>query len=125
MQGTSLSEAWVILTEKLIQLVEENVPVSKVSSAAHHKNLYVSHQCMVAIQKKNIQKKYLHNKSDQNYTQYKIAVAVFWGRIVRPEILNSYFCFFFYVLRSMRILRESLCLFHFNVFLFIFFFYEK
>ena len=54
LQGTSLSEAWEIYTEKLIQLVEENVPVSKVSSAADHKNRYVSHQCMVAI-KKNIQ----------------------------------------------------------------------
>ena len=53
LQGTSLSEAWEILTEKLIQLVEENVPVSKVSSAADHKTPYVSHKCMVAI--KNIQ----------------------------------------------------------------------
>ena len=48
MHETSLSEAW----QKLIQLVEENVPVSKVSSAADHKTPYVSHQCMVAIKKK-------------------------------------------------------------------------
>ena len=34
LQGTILSEALETLTEKLIQLVEENVPVSKVSSAA-------------------------------------------------------------------------------------------
>ena len=74
LQGTSLSEAWEILTEKLIQLVEENVPVSKVSSAADQKTPYVSHQCMVAIKKKHTKwQKYLHNKSDQNYTQYKIA----------------------------------------------------
>ena len=38
LQGTSLSEAWEILTEKLIQLVEKYVPVSKVSSAADHKS---------------------------------------------------------------------------------------
>ena len=41
LQGTSLSEAWEILTEKLIQLVEENVPVSKVSSATDQKTPYV------------------------------------------------------------------------------------
>ena len=29
------------------------------------------------------------------------------------------------MMRSMRILRELFCLFHFNVFLFILFFYEK
>ena len=44
LQKTSLSEAWEILTEKLIQSVEENVPVSKVSSGADRKTLYVIHQ---------------------------------------------------------------------------------
>ena len=68
LQGTSLSEAWEILTEKLIQLVEENVRVSKVSSAADPKNPYVSHQYMVAIKKKHTKwQKYLHNKSDPNH----------------------------------------------------------
>ena len=75
LQGTSLSEEWEILTEELIQLLEENVNVSKVSSAADHKNLYVSNQYMVAIKKKNHTKwqKYLHIKSEQKYIQYKIA----------------------------------------------------
>ena len=49
LQESSLSEAWGILTEKLIQSLEENVPVSKVSSAADRKLLRVRHQCMVAI----------------------------------------------------------------------------
>ena len=60
MQGTSLSEAWGILTEKLIQLVEENVPVSKVSSAADHTNQYVSHQYMIAIKKKKYKMAKIH-----------------------------------------------------------------
>ena len=34
---------------KLIQLVEENVPVSKVSSAADRRNLYVSHECITLV----------------------------------------------------------------------------
>ena len=36
LQGTCLSEAWEILTDNFIQLVEENVPVNKVPSAADH-----------------------------------------------------------------------------------------
>ena len=69
MQGTSLPEAWEILTEKLIQVVEENVPVSKVSSAADHKNPYVSHQCMGAIKKKKKTYKMAKNTYITNQTK--------------------------------------------------------
>ena len=52
LQELSLPEAWGTLTEKLIQLVEENVPVRKVSNGAGRKSPYESRQCMVAIKKK-------------------------------------------------------------------------
>ena len=51
LHGLSLSETWEILTEKLIKLIEENVPVRKVSNEAGRKNPYVSQQCMEAIRK--------------------------------------------------------------------------
>ena len=53
LHGLSLSETWEILTEKLIKLIEENVPVRKVSNEAGRKNPYVSQQCMEAIRKKH------------------------------------------------------------------------
>ena len=74
LQELSLPEAWETLTEKLIQLIEENVPVRKVSNDAGMKNPYVSCQCMVAIKQKHTKwQKYLHNKTEHNYTQYKVA----------------------------------------------------
>ena len=74
LHGLSLSEAWEILTEKHIKLIEENVPVRKVSNEAGRKNPYVSQQCMEAIRKKHTKwQKYLHNKTEENYTQYKAA----------------------------------------------------
>ena len=74
LQELSLPEAWEALTEKLIQLVEENVPVCKVSNEAGRKHPYVSRQCMVAIKKKHTKwHKYLNNKTEQNYTKYKVA----------------------------------------------------
>ena len=42
LHGLSLSETWEILTEKLIKLIEENVPVRMVSNEAGRKNPYVS-----------------------------------------------------------------------------------
>ena len=51
--GLSLTEAWETLTEKLIKLVEEYVPVSKVSNGADRKNPYVNRQSLVAIKKKH------------------------------------------------------------------------
>ena len=44
LHGLSLSETWEILTEKLIKLIEENVPVRKVSNEAGRKKPYVSQQ---------------------------------------------------------------------------------
>ena len=55
LHGLSLLETWEILTEKLIKLIEENVPVLKVSNEAGRKNPYVSQQCMEAIRKKTYQ----------------------------------------------------------------------
>ena len=70
LHGLSLSETWEILTEKLVKLIEENVPVRKVSNGAGRKNPYVSQQCMEAIWKKHTKwQKYLHNKTEENYTQ--------------------------------------------------------
>ena len=72
--GLSLTEAWETLTEKLIKLVEEYVPVSKVSNGADRKNPYVNRQSLIAIKKKHTKwQKFLHNKTDHNYTQYKMA----------------------------------------------------
>ena len=74
LMGLSLTEAWETLTEKLIKLVEEYVPVSKVSNGADRKNPYVNRQSLIAIKKKHTKwQKFLHNKTDHNYTQYKMA----------------------------------------------------
>ena len=74
LQGLGLSESWEILTEKRIKLVEQNVPVSKVSGGTDRKNPYVNHQCMTAIKKKHSKwQNFVHNKTDQNHTQFKIA----------------------------------------------------
>ena len=48
------------------------------------------------------------------------------GGIGRRVILyGDFFSIFFYVLRSMRILRELFCLFHLMSFCLYYFFYEK
>ena len=74
MQGLSLAESWEILTEKIIKLVEEQIPVSKVSGRSGKKSPYVNHQSITAIKKKHTKwLKYQHSKTDENYTQYKIA----------------------------------------------------
>ena len=74
MQGLSLAEAWKILTEKIIKLVEEQIPVSKGSGGSLKKNPYVNHQSITAIKKKHTNwLKYQHCKTNENYTQYKIA----------------------------------------------------
>ena len=49
-------------------IVEENVPVSKGSSAADHKTPYVRQQYMIAIRKKTYKMAKI-----LNYTQYKAA----------------------------------------------------
>ena len=53
MQGLSLAEAWEILTEKIIKLAEEQIPVSKSSGRSIKKNPYVNHQSITAIKKKH------------------------------------------------------------------------
>ena len=58
----------------VLLVVEEQIPVSKVSVGSDKKNLYVNHQSIAAIKKKHTKwLKYQHSKTDENYTQYKIA----------------------------------------------------
>lgn len=89
MQGLSLSEAWEILTDKLINFIENHVPVSKVSNDSGKKNPYVTHQCKTAIKKKHTKwLKFQYCKSDQHYDEYKVA-----RNIVTSELRKSKYCY--------------------------------
>ena len=66
--GCDLSASWEKLTEKLSNLIESHIPVSKVSSGSAKK----SPKCHEAIRKKHTKwEKYLHSKTNQNYEIYK------------------------------------------------------
>ena len=62
------------LADKIIKLVEHNVPVCKASKDTGKKCPYANHQCLQAIKQKHSKwTKYQHCKSDTNYDQYKKA----------------------------------------------------
>ena len=72
--GVDLSASWEILTEKLSNLIETYIPVSKVSSGTGKKTPYITQDCHNAIRKKHSKwEKYLHCKTNQNYEIYKDA----------------------------------------------------
>ena len=72
--GVDLSASWEILTEKLSNLIETYMPVSKVSSGTGKKTPYITQNCHNVIRKKHsIWEKYLHCKTNQNYEIYKDA----------------------------------------------------
>ena len=70
--GCDLSASWEKLTEKLSNLIESHIPVSKVSSGSAKKSPYITQRCHEAIRKKHTKwEKYLHCKTNQNYEIYK------------------------------------------------------
>ena len=72
--GVDLSASWEILTEKLSNLIETYIPVSKVSSGTGKKTPYITQNCHNAIRKKHSKwEKYLRCKTNQNYEIYKDA----------------------------------------------------
>ena len=72
--GVDLSASWEILTEKLSNLIETYIPVSKVSSGTGKKTPHITQNCHNAIRKKHSKwEKYLHCKTNQNYEIYKDA----------------------------------------------------
>ena len=74
LERLSLSESWENLVDKLINLIESNVPVCKANRDTVKKCPYVNHECLVAIKNKHSKwTKFQHCKSDNNYNQYKIA----------------------------------------------------
>ena len=74
LERLSLSESWENLVDKLINLIESNVPVCRANRDTVKKCPYVNHECLVAIKNKHSKwTKFQHCKSDNNYNQYKIA----------------------------------------------------
>ena len=74
LQGLNLTELWETLADKIIQLVEVNIPVCGATLGAVKKCPYANHQCLQAIKQKHSKwSKYQHCKSDRNYEEYKTA----------------------------------------------------
>ena len=74
LQRLDLAESWDTLADKIIKLVEHNVPVCKASKDTGKKCPYANHQCLQAIKQKHSKwTKYQHCKTDTNYDQYKKA----------------------------------------------------
>lgn len=74
LEGIDLSASWEILTEKISNLLETYIPVSKVSSGTGKKTPYITQSCYTAIRSKHTKwEKYLHCKTSQNYEIYKQA----------------------------------------------------
>ena len=69
----SLAESWKVFANKIIKLVESDIPECKGPRDPTKKNPYVNNCCLTAIKQKHSKwTKYLHCKSDGNYYQYKI-----------------------------------------------------
>ena len=69
-----LSRSWTFFAEKLVELTEQNIPVSKVRDGRHKKNPYVTNSGLEAIKKKHTRwLKYQYCKTPENYTKYKQA----------------------------------------------------
>lgn len=74
LQRLSLSESWTVFADKIIKLVESNIPECKGPRDPAKKKPYVYKHCLTAIKQKHSKwTKYIHCKSDGNYNQYKIA----------------------------------------------------
>ncbi|MEW8547739.1 MAG: hypothetical protein AB2693_29880, partial [Candidatus Thiodiazotropha sp.] len=73
-QRLSLSESWKVLADKIIQLVESNIPECRGTHETAKRSPYVTKNCLTAIKQKHSKwTKYQHCKSDNNYDQYKQA----------------------------------------------------
>ena len=69
----SLAESWKVFANKIIKLVESDIPECKGPRDPTKKKPYVNNCCLTAIKQKHSKwTKYLHCKSDGNYYQYKI-----------------------------------------------------
>ena len=74
LQRLDLAESWDTLADKIIKLVELNVPLCKTSKDTGKKCPYANNQCLQAIKQKHSKwAKYQHCKTDTNYDQYKKA----------------------------------------------------
>ena len=74
LQRLYLAASWDTLADKIIKLVEHNVPVCKNSKDTGKNCPYANHQCLQAIKQKHSKwTKYQHCKTDTNYDQYKKA----------------------------------------------------
>ena len=74
LQGPSLTESCETLADKIIQLVEVNIPVCKATLGAVKKCPYANHQCLQAIKQKHSKwTKYQHCKADRNCKEFKTA----------------------------------------------------
>ena len=74
LEGIDLSASWEMLTEKISNLLEIYIPVSKVSSGTGKKTPYITQSHHDAIRTKHAKwEKYLHCKTSQNYEIYKHA----------------------------------------------------
>ena len=73
LQRLSLTASWETLADKIIQLVEVNIPVFKATLGVVKKCPYANHQYLQAIKQKHSKcTKYQHCKSDRNMKQPEI-----------------------------------------------------
>lgn len=71
MDGKNTSEMWECFTDNINQLVEENVPVCKTNPANRPKTPWINEPALASIRHKRCTwKKYMHCRTDHNYTRY-------------------------------------------------------
>ena len=74
LNGLDLAQSWTYFAEKLVELTESFIPVSKVRDEGKKNNPYVTRSGREAIKKKHTKwQKYKHCKTAANYEVYKTA----------------------------------------------------
>jgi hypothetical protein len=74
LEECDISRSWDTFAERIEELIEKYIPVSKVVVGGTRHNPFVDNSCLRAIkEKKKRWTKYLYCKSDINYERYKIA----------------------------------------------------
>ena len=74
LNGLDLAQSWTYFAEKLVELTELFIPVSKVRDEGKKNNPYVTRSGREAIKKKHTKwQKYKHCKTTANYEVYKKA----------------------------------------------------
>ncbi|MEW8544372.1 MAG: reverse transcriptase domain-containing protein, partial [Candidatus Thiodiazotropha sp.] len=72
--GLDLSQSWLFFAEKLVELSEKHIPVSKAREGRNKNNPYVTRSALEAIKKKHTKwLKYKYCKTAENYGNYKKA----------------------------------------------------